>query len=345
LIHFYKRFIMIELTSRAKKFVMIGGVSCSVLGGLVLWKDAIAGHRLENQKSSKEIQQKIEKKIFIVTGANSGIGLETVRELASKKGKVFMACRDLTKCEEERKKIVLDTKNKYVYCRKCDLSSIESIKEFVNQFQSQETKCDVLVNNAAVMKCRKMVTKEGIESQLGVNHMGHILLTHLLKPSLEKADTNGRVIFLMNLDYRKGDINFEDLNSDKNYDADVAFYQSQLANMLSVLHLAKQWRSENILVNAVYPGVCATNIKRHMGVDKSISGNIIAHPLLWLLTRTAARGAQTVLWAAIDKDVEEKTGKLFSNMKEIDIDDKALDEISGKKILAVSKFWMGLDSN
>lgn len=76
--------------------------------------------------------------------------------------------------------------------RKCDLSSIESIKEFVNQFKSQETKCDVLVNNAAVMKCRKMVTKEGIESQLGVNHMGHILLTHLLKPSLEKADTNGR---------------------------------------------------------------------------------------------------------------------------------------------------------
>merc|ERR1719300_1223205 len=112
---------------------------------------------------------------------------------------IYFWCRDLTKCEEERKKIVLDTKNKYVYCRKCDLSSIESIKEFVNQFQSQETKCDVLVNNAAVMKCRKMVTKEGIESQLGVNHMGHILLTHLLKPSLEKADTNGRVKFLMQM--------------------------------------------------------------------------------------------------------------------------------------------------
>ena len=70
-----------------------------------------------------------------------------------------------------------------------------------------------------------------------------------------------RVIFLMNLDYRKGDINFEDLNSDKNYDADVAFYQSQLANMLSVLHLAKQWRSENILVNAVcYIGPKSTQL-------------------------------------------------------------------------------------
>ena len=73
--------------------------------------------KLEYQKSTKEIQQSIEKKVFIVTGANSGIGRETVHELARRQGKVYMACRDLTKCEEERKKIVLDTKNKYVYCR------------------------------------------------------------------------------------------------------------------------------------------------------------------------------------------------------------------------------------
>ena len=68
--------------------------------------------------------------------------------------------------------------------RKCDLASRESIKEFVSQFRSQETKCDVLINNAGVMKCRKMVTVDGIENQLGVNHMGHYLLTHLLKPCL-----------------------------------------------------------------------------------------------------------------------------------------------------------------
>ena len=71
----------------------------------------------EHQKSDSEIQQSIESKVFIVTGANSGIGWETVHELARRRGRVYMACRDLTKCEEERTKIVLDTKNKYVYCR------------------------------------------------------------------------------------------------------------------------------------------------------------------------------------------------------------------------------------
>lgn len=297
----------------------------------------------EHQKSDSEIQQSIESKVFIVTGANSGIGRETVHELARRRGKVYMACRDLTKCEEERTKIVLDTKNKYVYCRKCDLSSQASIRDFVSQFSSGESQCDVLINNAAVMKCRKSVTSEGIEQQLGVNFMGHLLLSHLLKPAL-RSSSNARIIYLMNLDYRKGDIKLEDLNSDNSYDAGEAFNQSQLANMLLVHHLAQLWRDDNIAVNAVYPGVCSTNIKRHMGVDKSISGNIIANPLLWFLTRTAARGAQTVLWAATDPQLSASSGKLFSNMKEIEIDDKAKDESLAKKILAVGKFWTGLES-
>jgi len=123
----------------------------------------------------------------------------------------------------------------------------------------------------------------------------------------------------MNLDYRKGEINFKDLNSAV-YDPTTAFNQSQLANMLSMQNLAKEWAKNQITVNAVYPGVCGTNIKRHMGVDKSISGSVVASPILWLLTRSAERGAQTVLWAAMDQEVGTHTGKLFSNMKETEIE-------------------------
>ena len=134
----------------------------------------------------------------------------------------------------------------------------------------------------------------------------------------------------MDLDYRKGEINLADLNSDKEYDPGEAFNQSQLANMLAVTNLAEQWRGDNVTVNAVsedkkiddnylhvqvYPGVCSTNIKRHMGVDRSITGNMIANPLLWLLTRTAARGAQGVIWAATDASLDKVTGKLFSSME------------------------------
>ena len=120
---------MIDIPSRARKLALLGGVGCTVLGGVVLWKETVSGRKLETIKSPKEIQENIEKKVFIVTGANSGIGRETVHELARRKGKVYMACRDLTKCEEERTKIVLDTRNKFVYCRWCNYSVVSS---FVN---------------------------------------------------------------------------------------------------------------------------------------------------------------------------------------------------------------------
>jgi len=334
---------MIELPSRAKKLALLGGAACTMFGGLVLWKEAIGGQKLEFVKSSKEIKEDIENKVFVVTGANSGIGREVAHELARKKGKVYMACRDMKKCEEERKNIVLDTRNKYVYCRKCDLENMESIRDFVKQFSEQETKCDVLINNAGIMKCRKMLTRDGIEKQLGVNHLGHFLLTNLMKAHLGVTGKS-RVIYLMNLDYRKGSINFKDLNSTHSYDPTAAFNQSQLANILTVKSLANHWLPNKITVNAVYPGVCSTNIKRHMGVDKSMSGSMVATPILWLLTRSPERGAQTVLWAAIDQELANVTGKLYSNMKEIDVElpDSAMEDDVSRRLLAVSSYWTGL---
>nr|CAI5845775.1 unnamed protein product [Callosobruchus analis] len=91
-----------------------------------------------------------------------------------------MACRDMTRCETAREEIVLDTKNKYIYCRKCDLASLESVREFVNMFKTKEKRLDILINNAGVMNTPHLKTKEGFEMQLGVNHMGHFLLTNLL---------------------------------------------------------------------------------------------------------------------------------------------------------------------
>ena len=152
-----------------------------------------------------------------------------------------------------------------------------------------------------------------------------------------------RVLYLMNLDYRKGSIDFTDLNSDNKYNPTSAFTQSQLANMLTVLTLSKDWAEKNISVNAVYPGVCATNIKRHMGVDKSISGNLVANPIMWLLTRSPDRGAQTVLWAATGSELVGLTGKLFSNMKEIEVECVGEDMMEQrKKMRSVSMYWTGL---
>ncbi|XP_041449027.1 retinol dehydrogenase 13 isoform X4 [Drosophila obscura] len=119
-------------------------------------------------------------KVIIVTGSNSGIGKETVRELAKRGATVYMACRDMKKCEEAREEIVLETKNKYVYCRECDLASLDSIRHFVAAFKREQETLNVLINNAGVMRCPRSLTKDGFEMQLGVNHMGHFLLTTLL---------------------------------------------------------------------------------------------------------------------------------------------------------------------
>lgn len=99
-----------------------------------------------------------------------------------------MACRDLEKCEEERKDIVLSTMNKYIYCRKCDLASFESIRNFVETFKNEQERLDILINNAGVMRCPRSLTTEGIETQLGVNHMGHFLLTNLLLDMLKVTE-------------------------------------------------------------------------------------------------------------------------------------------------------------
>jgi len=324
-----------------RKLALVGGVSCTVIGGVVIWKDSIAGQKVEQIKTEKQLIKDVKGKVFVVTGANSGIGLEITKGLAKMKGRVYMACRDMNKCEEKRKEIVLDTRNKYIYCRKCDLNSFNSVREFVNQFKEKEEKLDVLINNAGVMNCKKSLTPDGIETHLETNHLGPFLLTNLLKPYLINSG-HGRVINLVNLDYRKGKIDLSDLNCDQKYDANEAFTRSQLANMLVFRELAKIWNKENISLYAVYPGVCGTNIKRHMGVDKSFSGNFIANPLLWILTKSAERGAQTPLYVATDPILNEPSGTLFSNMKLLEVDPVAEDSQMAAKMLAVSSYWSGL---
>jgi len=319
-----------------RKVALIGAVGGTLYGGLA------AGLMYQSSNEKAEVEKGDAKdKVFIVTGANSGIGREIAHQLARERGKVIMACRDMSKCEEERQKIVLDTRNKYVYCRQCDLASFQSIKDFVAQFNKQEEKCDALINNAGIMKCRKMHTQDGIELQLGTNHMGPYLLSHLLRPRLKNSG-QGRIVYLTNLDYRQGLINFEDLNSDRSYDPATAFYQSQLANILAVQSLSKEFLEDKIMVYAAYPGLCDTQIERHTGLNKSISGSLVANNLLWFMHRSPEEGAATPLHCALAPSLANTTGVLLKRLQKEEIEAFASDQILVKKMEAVSKYWVGL---
>ncbi|XP_012536020.1 retinol dehydrogenase 13 isoform X2 [Monomorium pharaonis] len=281
-------------------------------------------------------------KIVIVTGANSGIGKETTQELARRNAKVIMACRDMEKCETERRNIVLETKNKYVYCRKCDLASQDSIRTFVKQFKKEFNKLHILINNAGVMRCPKSYTQEGIEMQLGVNHMGHFLLTNLLLDIL-KASMPARIVNLTSAAHRSGQINMKDLNWENDYDAGRAYGQSKLANILFTRELANRLKGTDVTVNAVHPGIVDTNITRHMSVYNNFFTRIFLKPFAWPFVRSPLQGAQTVLYATLDPSLANVSGCYFNNCEIKDVTEEAKNDEMAKWLWKVSEKWTKLN--
>jgi NAD(P)-dependent dehydrogenase (short-subunit alcohol dehydrogenase family) len=130
---------------------------------------------------------------------------------------------------------------RYVYCKECDLASQKSIRDFVDAFKKKESRIDALINNAGIYHAPRSVSMDGIEIHFAVNHLGHFLLTSLLTDIIKSSGPGSRIVFLMNLDYRKGNVVLEDLNFQQRvYNKSDAFYQSQLANMLLVKELARR---------------------------------------------------------------------------------------------------------
>nr|CAH0100460.1 unnamed protein product [Daphnia galeata] len=312
-------------------FSAVGAVS----GGIILTKEYFNGIRYEGK-------EKLDGKIVIITGATDGIGKETAKDLAKRGAKVFMASRDMKKCEEIRKEFVLESGNKYIYCRKCDLASQESIRQFASRFNSEESRLDILINNAGVMRCPRSLTSEGIEMQLGVNHFGHFLLTHLLLDKL-KQSTPSRIINVSSVAHLRGKIDFQDLNSEKKYDPAEAYEQSKLANVLFTHELAKRLEGTGVTVNALHPGIVNTNIARHMSFVNSWFASVILKPLTWPFIRTPQRGAQTTLYAALDPSLEKVTGKYFSNCEEVQAAPQALDDEVARKLYLTSLRWTRLN--
>ncbi|CAD7011955.1 unnamed protein product [Ceratitis capitata] len=265
-------------------------------------------------------------KVVIVTGANSGIGAETALGLAKRGGKIYMACRDMKKCEKVRQRIISETKNKEIYALKLDLASLKSIREFVREFKSREDHLDILINNAGVMGCPRTLTEDGFEMQIGINHMGHFLLTNLLLDWLQKSPPS-RIVVVASLAHGRGEIKKDDLNSELDYDNRGAYAQSKLANVLFTRELARRLAGTGVTVNALHPGVVATDIVRDAGTSfKSFVFYIILNYVAWPLTKTIKNGAQTTLYAALDLDLVEVTGKYFSDCKLKDVSKQAQDD-------------------
>ena len=198
----------------------------------------------------------------VVTGANSGLGLVTARELARKGARVVLACRNLDKgrgalggCEQAASGAEPELEE-------LDLASLTSVQAFAERFKQKHDGLDLLINNAGVMAPPRRRTADGFELQFGTNHLGHFALTGQLLPVMEGRD-DARVVTLSSTAHKTGRIAFDNLNGDRRYFRWRAYGQSKLANLLFALELERRLRAAESTVKslAAHPGYAATNLQ------------------------------------------------------------------------------------
>ena len=245
----------------------------------------------------------LKNRIAIVTGANSGMGFATVEELSDMGATVIMLCRDEKRGRDAVARLTRE-KNRNLDLMICDLGDYTSIRNFVGRVKEKYPRIDILVNNAGFISLDRQETKEGMEKQFGINHLGHFLLTTLL---LDLMVPGSRIVVVSSGAHKAGKIHFDDINLKKRYNVVKAYSQSKLANILFTRELARRLKRRRISVNCCHPGAVATNmgVDRETGFGKTITG------LLKPFFLTPAEGARCAIYLATDDAVRNKTGGYY----------------------------------
>jgi NAD(P)-dependent dehydrogenase (short-subunit alcohol dehydrogenase family) len=239
-------------------------------------------------------------RLALITGANSGIGFHAARELARAGARVILGCRNVTKAEEARDRILAELPAASIEVAKLDLANLASVHEFARAFLEQRRPLDLLINNAGVMALpERRLTADGFELQFGTNHLGHFALTGLLLPAVFAAPQS-RVVTVSSIAHRGGEIRFDDLQWSRDYKPWPAYRQSKLANLFFAFELDRRLRAAQkaIASIAVHPGVSKTNLfQAGPGQGHGLKAKII--PIFISLTaQSEAQGALPTLYGA-----------------------------------------------
>lgn len=272
-------------------------------------------------------------KTIIVTGSNSGIGKEAALNLAKSGHRILMLCRDSEKSEQVFKKILTQSGNENVFLIPVDLSDPLSIRVAVEKVKSQYQKIDVLVNNAGVYKVKRQETASGVEMTFAVNFLAPFMLSQMLLENLE-ASGNARIINVVSELYKSGSIDFDNLMSKTGYKAGNAYANSKLASVLYTVELAKGTRDKGITVNALHPGVLATNSFRDYP-------NFIMK-IVNLFLENPKKGGERITYLAISDEVKEISGRYFYKTEEREIVISAQESGKIEKLVQIAKELTGL---
>jgi NAD(P)-dependent dehydrogenase (short-subunit alcohol dehydrogenase family) len=237
----------------------------------------------------------------VVTGANSGLGYVTARELARRGGRVVLACRNRQRGERALERLLAQVPEADVELRQLDLADLGSVRGFASALPDEPL--HLLVNNAGLMAVPHSRTADGFEMQFGVNHLGHFALTGLLMDRLLAAE-DSRVVNVSSLMHTLANIDMADLNSERHYRRWTAYGRSKTANLLFTLELARRTRDRDVIVAAAHPGYSATELQ---GKGPRLAGDRTGERLMRLANSlvgsSAELGAAATLYAATSPDV------------------------------------------
>lgn len=271
----------------------------------------------------------IPNKLVIVTGANTGIGYETAKELSRRGAKVILACRDINKAQKAAREIEAFTGNN-VIAKYLDLASFKSVTEFAKDIIETERRVDILINNAGTGVLDNSLTEDNLPVEAQVNHFGPFLLTMLLLPAMKESKPKARIINVSSLMHKFGTVEDLDKQAKTFIGRRRVYANTKLANVLFTKRLAEEVRRNNVIVNCLHPGAVNTDIFRNQPR--------IVRLLLKLLFLTPEEGAQTSIFLAVSDYFDERimTGKYFSNCTEESPSDRALDREAAQKLWDLS---------
>lgn len=260
------------------------------------------------------LQKDLSGRVYVVTGANSGSGLATVEQLVRQGARAIAACRRVAAGDEATRHLAGE--RGAVEVMELDLGSLASVRRFGAEFKAKHDRLDGLVNNAGVMNTPEGRTEDGFETQFGVNHLGHFLLTELLLDIL-KASAPSRVVCVSSVAHvgrsgRPAEIDLEDPNFERRpYGGVAAYNQSKLANVIYARHLARRLEGTGVSVFSTHPGWIRSNLVKHTAPPWV--QNVLLRPFSGVLGMMSGEdGAQTQLHCLLDDDAPSHSGEYYS---------------------------------
>ncbi len=275
----------------------------------------------------------LQDRVWVVTGATSGIGKATALGLARLGGTVLLACRDATRGGEAQQEIVRASKNPKVTLMIVDLASQASIASFAEEFTQDYRRLDALVNNAGVFTRERMTTPDGLEMQFAVNYLGGFLLSHLLLDLL-LASTPSRIVNVASSAHKGAKIDFDDLQGERSYKGYKAYGQSKLAQILFTVEYGRRLAGTGVTVNAVHPGVIKTNL--------AFGESPKAFRFVRMFFKSPAKGAETPIFLVASPTVANLTGQYFVNRQVKAPSREAQDPATARRLYDVSVKLAGL---